>query len=117
MYLQDIDFLINIQELNITNVEQTEENILLHAEPTDSIQPCPCWKSKKITRQGVVYRRKVRHLAVFEKTTFLNLPAILMKCKECSAYFVCEYACVAPKKPYTKAFEKSVAKAYSRFNN
>ncbi len=78
--------------------------------PKASRQSCPICASPHTIRRGISYRRKVRHLDAFGCQVYLKLPAIRLSCKHCTASFVWDYAFVAPKKRYTKAFEATLPK-------
>lgn len=111
MPFKDITQLLNIQEIKITNVDFTDDStVLISAEPTDIYQVCPVCKSHHIIRNGIPYLRKVRHLPASPKTTFLLLPAIRMKCKECHHCYVWKYEFVAPYNSYTKAMRDILPK-------
>jgi transposase len=109
MHSQSINFLLDIPELNVTQVHKDDNGaILLDVEPTVHIQSCPYCQSKKVIRRGRGYTRKVRHLPTFEKPIFLCLPAIRMSCKDCDASFVWRYDCVEPGERYTKAVKEAI---------
>lgn len=48
--------------------------------------------------------RRIRHLAVFGKKTYLHVPSIRMYCTRCEVGFVWTYEFVGPKQRYSKFF-------------
>lgn len=108
MHSHSINILLNLPELNICHISETEDAFLLEVEPIGFTQPCPVCSSCHVIRRGTAYMRRVRHLPAFGRTVYLLLPAIRMTCKDCQASFVWQYTCVASGKRYTKAFEASL---------
>lgn len=108
MHSYSTNILLNLPELNICLIHEETDAFLLNVEPVTRTQPCPCCGSEHVIRRGVAYTRKVRHLPAFGRPVYLCLPAIRMTCKGCHASFVWQYACVAPGKRYTKAFESAL---------
>lgn len=110
MHSQFSSILLDLPELNIGQIQKQNQEIFIHASPTEYTQPCPTCSSDQTIRKGIAYTRKIRHLSAFDQRVFLLLPAIRLSCCDCHASFVWQYECVAPKKRYTKAFEASLPK-------
>ena len=110
MHSQYINFLLDIPEFQIHTIYPEEENhsIFIEVEPVSRLQPCPYCQSTSVIRNGVPYKRKVRHLPAFEKKTFLLIPAIRLRCKDCDQTFMWEYDSVEPGKRFTKAFQRKI---------
>jgi transposase len=110
MHLHDINTLLNLQDVRITQTPEVVENkLVITVEPLSYIQPCPCCHSSHVIRKGAKGYRSVRHLPVFEHVTQLQLPRIQMHCKEYQANFSWEYSFVNGKSRFTNAFKEKVA--------
>jgi transposase len=107
MPFQYINSLLQIPELKVKDLHIDNEEFIMEVEPTVPVQPCPYCQSLSVTLRGIPYERKVRHLPIFGKKSYLLLPAIRMSCTDCMAVFMWEYECVLPRKRYTRAFEDS----------
>src|SRR5690606_34953270 len=105
-----INELLNFPEVKIVNVKIEEYRAIIEVTPVEYVQNCPCCHSSSVIRNGVPYKRDVRHLAAFDKTVDLRIPAICLLCKQCDANFTWEYTFVEPKKRYTKAFSAFIAR-------
>ena len=110
MHFQYINELLDLPEVKIINVEIEEHHATIELAPLDYIQDCPCCHSTSVIRNGIPYKRNVRHLAAFEKSVDLRIPAISLACKDCGATFTWEYSFVEPKKRYTKVFSAYLAR-------
>nr|WP_270171651.1 transposase family protein [Paenibacillus sp. SYP-B4298] len=70
---------------------------------------CPCCKSDQaVIRKGYNDMRKIRHLAVFEKKTYLCVPSIRMYCVNCDLGFGWVYDFVGPKQRYSHLFRSRI---------
>ena len=90
MQTQYINEMLNLPELKIHQIPSIDANELhLEAFPVHDKQCCPCCGSDQdVIRKGRNDRRRVRHLSVFEKKTYLHVPSIRMYCTRCEAGFV-----------------------------
>lgn len=106
MQTQYINELLNIPELKIhERLSIHNDEFHIEAVPLDNKQICPCCASDQgVIRKGSNGKRTVRHLSVFEKQTFLHVPAIRLYCTHCEAGFVWQYDFVGPKQRYSKLF-------------
>lgn len=110
MHSHSIKDLWDLPQLHIVTTEKEERRIFIEAIPVDYIQPCPICHSSQIIRRGTAYIRNIRHLDAFGCQVYVQVPAIRLSCKECTASFVWVYDFVDPKKKYTKAFEATLPK-------
>ncbi|MEK3911797.1 transposase family protein [Paenibacillus sp. FSL H7-0331] len=79
--------------------------IHLETAPTAYKQACPiCYSEAFVKRNGSNNPRKIRHLAVFGKKSYLCVPSIRMVCSCCQIGFVWTYGFVGPKRSGTTAF-------------
>ncbi|ANU12059.1 hypothetical protein BBH88_18245 [Planococcus antarcticus DSM 14505] len=108
MHTHFTNFLLNIKELSVSEVQKVEADVWIQVQPTDRLQACPQCQGTEVIRKGCAYQRKVRHLSAFGCRVFLFLPAIRLMCKQCDVSFVWQYGCVAPGRRYTKQFEASL---------
>ena len=61
MHLQDINTLLNLQDIKITQTSEVVENkLVITVEPLSYIQPCPCCHSSHVIRKGAKGYRSVR---------------------------------------------------------
>ncbi|RFA37162.1 hypothetical protein CAI16_01400 [Virgibacillus dokdonensis] len=104
-----INELLNLPEIQIVNIETNENHARIEVTPIDHTQDCPYCHSTSVHRNGIPYKRDVRHLAAFGRTVHLSIPAICLACKNCGSTFTWEYSFVEPKKRYTKAFSAYLA--------
>ncbi|WP_146551104.1 ISL3 family transposase [Rummeliibacillus sp. SL167] len=110
MPFEYINELLNLPEVNIVNVEIEDDHAIIEVTPVDYVQNCPCCQSSSVIRNGIPYKRNIRHLAAFDKTVDLRIPAISLFCKTCHATFTWTYTFVEFKKRYTKAFSAFLAR-------
>lgn len=110
MPFQYINELLNLPEVNIINIEIEENHATIELTPVNRVQDCPCCHSTSVIRNGVPYKRDVHHLAAFDKSVYLRIPAINLACKACGATYTWEYSFVEPKKKYTKAYAAYLAR-------
>ena len=108
MQTQYINELLNLPELSIHQILSIESDELhIEAVPVGDKQACPyCGSDQSITCKGKNGIRRIRHLPVFEKKTYLHVPAIRMYCTRCHIHFVWVYEFVGPKQRYSKLFRK-----------
>ncbi|MFB9276607.1 transposase family protein [Cohnella cellulosilytica] len=106
MQTQYINELLDIPELEIHQLLSIhDDEVHIEAVPLDDKQICPCCASDQaVIRKGSNGMRTVRHLSVFEKKTYLHVPAIRMFCSRCEAGFVWAYHFVGPKQRYSRLF-------------
>ena len=110
MPFQYINELLHLPEVKVIHVEIEECHATIELEPVKQVQPCPCCHSSSVIRNGTPYKRTIRHLAAFDKSVDLLIPAIYLACKDCEATFIWDYSFVEPKKRYTKAFSALLAR-------
>lgn len=105
-----INKLVNIPEVHVKDLsfDDNQGIAYLQVEPVQSVQDCPYCGCPYVKRDGVPYRRQVRHLPLIEWRTILLLPSINMQCKQCDAHFVWQYEFVESKKQYTHAFQNQL---------
>jgi len=106
MQTQYINEMLNLPELTIHQILSIDDDELhIEAVPLGDRQCCPCCGSdQNVIRKGKNDMRRVRHLSVFEKKTYLHVPSIRMYCTRCEAGFVWAYEFVGPKQRYSKLF-------------
>lgn len=103
MQTQYINEMLNLPELRILSIDTDELHI--EAVPLGDKQCCPCCGSDQaVIRKGRNDMRRVRHLPVFGKKTYLHVPSIWMYCTRCEAGFAWTYEFVEPKQRYSKLF-------------
>lgn len=74
--------------------------------------PVCCKSDQAVIRKGYNDMRKIPHLAVFEKKTYLCVPSIRMYCVNCELGFSWMYDFIGPKQRYSHVFRsRSVAQA------
>nr|WP_051236272.1 transposase family protein [Paenibacillus pinihumi] len=106
MQNQYINEWFNIPELHVNQILFSDgDELHLEAVPVAQRQCCPvCQSMQHVIRKGNNGRRIVRHLSVFEKKTFLNVPALRLQCSACEVGFGWMYEFVGPKQRYSKLF-------------
>lgn len=108
MQTQYINELLDIPELKIHQILSIDaDEVHIEAWPVCDKQCCPlCGSDQAVIRKGRNAMRRIRHLAVFGKKTYLHVPSIRMHCTRCDAGFVWAYGFVGPNAPsllYTKS--------------
>ena len=112
MHLHDINTLLNLQGVTITDISEPIDNtVYLTLEPKDRIQPCPSCGSTHTIRRGTSKPRHVRHLPIWGNITILILPTIRLFCKCCNLNFTWIYSFVAPKSRYSNDFKQVLSDA------
>jgi transposase len=108
MQTQYINLLLDLPEVQITNIiPVSTDEVHIEVVPVMERQSCPtCQSVEFVTRKGNNGIRTIRHIAAFEKKTYLLVPAIRMYCTACAAGFVWDYPFVGPKKRYSHLFHK-----------
>ncbi|WP_270165536.1 transposase family protein [Paenibacillus sp. SYP-B4298] len=106
MQIQYINEMLDLPELTIIQILFIgSDELHIEALPVDQKQGCPCCKlDQAVIRKGYNEMRKIRHLAVFEKKTYLLVPSIRMYCANCEVGFVWAYDFVGPKQRYSQLF-------------
>lgn len=106
MPIHYINQMLGLPELQIQNIIFMEDSeIHFEASPVDYKQPCPmCESEHNVKRDGRNKLRKVRHLDVFAKRSYLHIPAIRLYCTHYHVSFVWSYDFVGFKQRYSKAF-------------
>jgi transposase len=106
MQTQYINEMLNLPELRIHQILSIDADELhIEAVPLGDKQCCPCCGfDQAVIRKGRNDMRRVRHLPVFGKKTYLHVPSIRMYCTRCEAGFVWTYEFVGPKQRYSKLF-------------
>lgn len=112
MHLHDINNLINLQDIIITNCSiSNDEQLILVVEPVVINRTCPCCHSNEhVILIGVRKTlRSVRHLDCFERQTILLLPMIRLTCTSCEVFFTHQYSFVEERSRYTIPFQRKLA--------
>ncbi|OXM13929.1 ISL3 family transposase [Paenibacillus herberti] len=106
MPLHYINELLGLPELQLhTIVSIDTKEVHLEASPVTYKQPCPgCHSEQDVKRDGRNASRKIRHLSIFGKKSYLHVPSIRMACTRCQISFVWMYDFVGPKQRYSWAF-------------
>lgn len=106
MQTQYINEMLDLPELKIRQILSIDaDEVHIEAVPLGDKQCCPCCGSDQdVIRKGKNDTRRVRHLSIFEKKTYLHVPSIRMYCTRCEAGFVWAYEFVGPKQRYSKLF-------------
>lgn len=106
MQTQYINEMLDLPELKIRQILSIDASeVHIEAVPLGDKQCCPCCGSDQdVIRKGKNDTRRVRHLSVFEKKTYLHVPSIRMYCTRCEAGFVWAYEFVGPKQRYSRCF-------------
>jgi len=106
MHTQYINELLDLPELKIHQILSIDaDEVHIEAVPLGDKQCCPCCGSHQaVIRKGRNNMRRIRHLCVFEKKTYLHVPSIRMYCTRCEAGFVWAYEFVGPRQRYSKIF-------------
>ncbi|TDQ39816.1 ISL3 family transposase [Aureibacillus halotolerans] len=110
MQTQYINEMLTIPEVEICQVIcVTDDEVHLKIKPVAYTQCCPsCHSGEEVIRKGSNGSRTVRHLSIFGKKTYLQVPSIRLYCVLCQVGFVWSYGFVGPKKRYTWLFENQV---------
>lgn len=110
MQTQYINEMLDLPELTISKILFIgSDELHMEAIPVSHKQGCPCCKSdQEVIRRGYNNMRKIRHLAGFEKKTYLCVPSIRMYCVNCELGFVWAYDFVGPKQRYSHLFRSRV---------
>lgn len=106
MPLQYINELLELPELQLHNMISTNaREVHLEGAPVAYKQPCPlCDSEQHVKRDGRNKPRKIRHLSIFGKISYLHVPSIRLACTHCQIGFVWTYHFVGPKQRYSWAF-------------
>lgn len=106
MPLQYINEMLGLPELHVHKIQSNEMNeIHLEATPVAYKQACPqCCSEQSVKRNGSNDPRKIRHLAIFSKKSYLHVPSIRLVCSCCQIGFVWSYDFVGPKQRYSRLF-------------
>jgi Transposase and inactivated derivatives len=106
MQNQYINELLAIPELQVNQILFVDLNELhIEAVPIAHRQSCPiCLSVRHVIRKGTNGVRTVRHLPIFEKKSYLHVPAIRLYCTSCHAGFGWTYEFVGQKQRYSKLF-------------
>lgn len=106
MPLQYINELLQLPELQLhTIISMDSREVHFEASPLAYLQACPVCESKQhVKRDGRNRPRRIRHLSVFGKKSYLHIPSIRLACTRCQISFVWNYDFVGPKQRYSLAF-------------
>nr|WP_234399852.1 transposase family protein [Paenibacillus popilliae] len=78
--------------------------------PVTYKQPCPvCHSEQDVKRDGSNKPRKIRHLAVFGRKSYLHVPSIRLACSRCKVGFVWSYEFVAATSFVCKPWNRHLA--------
>ena len=115
MHLNDINYLINLQDVFVSIFEKDTEHstLFLSVEISNPIQACPCCG---VTHHTILkgirpYPRLVRHLDCLAYQTYLRLPSIRLYCTKCDCSFTYIYDFVGERERYTYSFQKQLFRA------
>ena len=115
MPLNDINYLIELQDVLVSIFEKDNDNstLFLTVEVPNPIQSCPCCgKSHHTILKGMrPYPRMVRHLDCLAYQTYLMLPSIRLYCTTCDYSFTYTYKFVGERERYTNTFQKQLFEA------
>ena len=79
-----IESLLNLPEVNVLKVEEDKsQNILIYLETSETFTHCRLCKAKITKRHGADRERKVRHLSVFGKHTYIIYQPHRYICENC----------------------------------
>ncbi|QWU16168.1 ISL3 family transposase [Paenibacillus sophorae] len=106
MPLQYINEMLGLPELQLHKIIYMDAHqVHLEASPVTDKQPCPvCHSEQYVKRDGRNKLRKIRHLAVFGRKSYLHVPSLRLACSRCSVGFVWSYEFVGPKQRYSRLF-------------
>ncbi|CAH1059814.1 hypothetical protein [Paenibacillus pseudetheri] len=106
MQIRYINEMLNLPELTISQILFIgSDELHIEALPVDYKQNCPCCMSDQaVIRKGSNVIRRIRHLQVFDKKTYLCVPSIRMYCVNCGIGFVWAYDFVDPKQRHSHLF-------------
>lgn len=110
MHIQYINEMLDLPELTISQILFIgSDELHIEAFSVDYKQNCPCCTSDEtFIRKGCNGMRKIRHLQVFEKKTYLCVPSIRLYSVNCRVGFVWAYDFVGPKQRYSHLFRSHV---------
>jgi len=81
------------------------QEVLLEASPVVYKQSCPiCHSTQDVKHDGRNKPRKIRHLSIFGRKSYLHVPTLRLACTRCRIGFVWTYDFVGPKQRYSRAF-------------
>lgn len=106
MPLQYINELLGLPELQLHKILSMDaQEVHLEASPVAYKQPCPiCHSEQDVKRDGRNKPRKIRHLSIFGRKSYLLVPSLRLSCTHCRLHFVWTYDFVGPKQRYSRAF-------------
>ncbi len=94
--------LLDLPEVTIVNIDVKGDHAIIEVTSLDSVQECPYCHSSSVIRNGQPYSRDVHHLAAFDKSVDIRIPAFNLKCKECGATFYLDILICCVKKTLYK---------------
>lgn len=106
MPLKYINELLGLPELQLHQIVSMDtQEVHLEASPVVYKQSCPiCHSTQDVKRDGRNKPRKVRHLSIFGRKSYLHVPSLRLACTCCRISFVWTYDFVGPKQRYSRAF-------------
>lgn len=106
MPLQYINELLGLPELQLHKIISMDtQTVHLEASPVACKQPCLiCSSEQDVKRDGRNKPRKIRHLSIFGKKSYLHVPSLRLSCTRCQISFVWVYDFVGPKQRYSWLF-------------
>jgi transposase len=106
MPLQYINELLGLPELHLQQIVSMDtQEVHLELSPVAYKQACPiCHSLQDVKRDGRNKSRKIRHLSIFGRKSYLHVPSLRMACMRCRVSFVWTYDFVGPKQRYSRAF-------------
>lgn len=98
MPLQYINEMLGLPELQLHQIVSMDtQEVHLDAPPVAYKQPCPiCDSEQDVKRDGRNKPRKIRHLSIFGRKSYLLVPSLRLACTRCQISFVWTYDFVGP---------------------
>jgi transposase len=106
MPIQYINELLGLPELKLQQIiSMNTQEVHLKASPVAYKQPCPiCHTDQHVKRDGRNKPRKIRHLSIFGKKSYVHIPSLRLTCTRCRIHYVWTYSFVGPKQRYSYLF-------------
>nr|WP_240644332.1 transposase family protein [Paenibacillus paeoniae] len=98
--------LLGLPEIQLQKIISMDtQNVHLEASPVTYQQACPiCGTEQDVKRDGRNKPRKIRHLSIFGRRSYLYVPSLHLACTRCRISFVWTDDFVGPKQRYSLAF-------------
>lgn len=103
----EIEVLLNLPELEVTDVELTEQKLMVHCRSRLGEALCPsCLQPTKEVKK--YYHRTIRDLAITGRDVYLQVEERQFSCPACDRYFSERFSFVAPNRTTTQRYEASL---------